>query len=134
MKKLDNFISSLKILHKIDFTIANKDEIYRMGIVGQFNLTFELAWKSLKAVLLAHSVAEAVDGSPREIIRLGYQFGFIDEADTWLLMLKKRNLSIHIYNEEQIDELIILIRDSFTPAFDSLANTLKEKLNDFDLK
>ena len=43
-------------------------------------------------------------------------------------MLKKRNTSVHIYNEEEIDELIMLIRDSFLPAFTDLQITLKEKL------
>ncbi len=42
-------------------------------------------------------------------------------------MLKKRNLSVHIYDEEEIDELILLIRDSFTPAFQTLCDTLKDK-------
>lgn len=44
-----------------------------------------------------------------------------------MLMLKKRNLSVHIYAEEEIDELIILIRDSFVPALTTLAGTLKQK-------
>ena len=32
-------------------------------------------------------------------------------------MLKKRNLSVYLYNEAEIDELLILIRDKFIPAF-----------------
>ena len=43
-------------------------------------------------------------------------------------MLKKRNTSVHIYNEEEIDEMIMLIRDSFLPAFTELEKILKEKL------
>ena len=42
------------------------DEIYRTGIIGQFNLTFELAWKALQQVLRVHGVVEAETGSPRE--------------------------------------------------------------------
>lgn len=40
-------------------------------------------------------------------------------------MLKKRNTSVHIYNE---DEVIVLIRDSFIPAFAALKDTLAKKL------
>ena len=43
-------------------------------------------------------------------------------------MLKKRNVSVHLYNEDDIDEMILLIRDSFIPAFSALEKTLQEKL------
>ena len=43
-------------------------------------------------------------------------------------MLKKRNTSVHIYNEQEVDEMILLIRDSFIPAFVALEKTLREKL------
>ena len=43
-------------------------------------------------------------------------------------MLRIRNHSIHIYDEERIDETLLLIRDSFLPAFRKLAETLQEKL------
>ena len=35
-------------------------------------------------------------------------------------MLKKRNVSLLIYNEDDIDEMILLVRDSFIPAFSAL--------------
>lgn len=131
MKKLDNFCNSLRVLSNADFTKGIEDEIYRTGIVGQFNLTFELAWKSLQEVLQIYSVAGSDIGSPRDILKLAYKTGFISDANVWLLMLKKRNLSVHIYSEEDIDELIILIRDSFIPAFKILADTLTQKLQEF---
>ena len=74
----------------------------------------------------------AETGSPREILKLAYKTGFIQNDDVWLTMLKKRNSSVRIYNEEEIDELILLIRDSFIPVFDELAKTLKEKMEEAD--
>ena len=38
--------------------------------------------------------------------------------------------TIHIYNEEEVDEMIMLIRDSFIPAFTVLKDTLVKKLED----
>jgi len=122
MKKLDNFSNCLKILKNADFELADNDDIYRTGIIGQFNLTFELAWKALQAVLRVHGADGADTGSPREILQLGYKFNFVENSPVWLLMLKKRNQSVHIYNEEEVDEMIILIRDSFIPAFAELEN------------
>lgn len=128
MKKLDNFSSCLDVLRRADFEIAEENEIYRTGIIWQFNLTLELAWKALQEILKLHGAAGAETGSPREILQLGYKLGFLNDSAVWLLMLKKRNVSVHIYNEDDIDEMILLIRDSFIPAFSALEKTLQEKL------
>ena len=127
MKKLDNFSNCLTILRNADFKLADNNDIYRTGVIGQFNLTFELAWKALQEILRLHG-AEADTGSPREILQLGYKLGFVNDSAVWLLMLKKRNTSVHIYNEQEVDEMILLIRDSFIPAFVALEKTLREKL------
>lgn len=128
MKKLDNFSNCLDVLKRADFSMADHDEIYRTGVVGQFNLTFELAWKALQAVLRLHGVEAAQTGSPREILQLGYKLGFVSDEAVWLAMLKKRNTMAHIYDENEVDELLLLIRDSFIPAFAALQAVLSEKL------
>ena len=130
MKKLDNFSNCLAILADADFTLAETNDIYRTGIIGQFNLTFELAWKALQEILKIHGVDGSSTGSPREILQLGYKTGFLKDSEVWLLMLKKRNTSVHIYNEEDVDEMILLIRDSFIPAFLVLKETLIKKLDE----
>lgn len=128
MKKLDNFSNCLTILRNADFKLADNNDIYRTGVIGQFNLTFELAWKALQEILRLHGAGGADTGSPREILQLGYKLGFVNDSAVWLLMLKKRNTSVHIYNEQEVDEMILLIRDSFIPAFVALEKTLREKL------
>lgn len=130
MKKLDNFAKCLNVLKNADFNFANDNEIYRTGVIGQFNLTFELAWKALQAVLRIHGAEGAETGSPREIFQLGYKLGFVEDSAVWLAMLKKRNTSVHIYDDDEIDEMLLLIRDSFTPAFVVLQNTLEKKLEE----
>ena len=132
MKKLDNFSNCLRVLKNADFELADSNEIYRTGVIGQFNLTFELAWKALQAVLRLHGAEGADTGSPREILQLGYKFGFINDSSVWLLMLKKRNLSVRIYNEEDVEETIVLIRDSFITAFVDLEKVLEKKVEEAD--
>lgn len=130
MKKLDNFTNCLDVLKGADFKLAENNDIYRTGIIGQFNLTFELSWKALQAVLRIHGVEGAETGSPREILQLGYKLGFVNDSAVWLLMLKKRNTSVHVYDEDEIDEMIALIRDSFIPAFVVLEKTLRAKFDE----
>lgn len=128
MKKLDNFINCLAVLANADFKLAETNDIYRTGIIGQFNPTFELAWKALQEIMRMHGIEEASTGSPREILQLAYKIGFISDSEVWLLMLKKRNTSV--YNEDEVDEMILLIRDSFIPAFTALKDTLVKKLDE----
>ena len=132
MKKLDNFSNCLRDLKNADFELADSNEIYRTGVIGQFNLTFELAWKALQAVLRLHGAEGADTGSPRDILQLGYKFGFINDSSVWLLMLKKRNLSVRIYNKEDVEETIVLIRDSFITAFVDLEKVLEKKVEEAD--
>lgn len=128
------FSTHLKLLKTADFEMANNNDIYRTGVIGQFNITFELAWKALQAVLRVHGAEGSETGSPREILQLGYKVGFINGQSVWITMLKKRNTSIHIYDEEEVDEMLLLIRDSFIPAFIVLEKTLREKMKGIDDK
>lgn len=125
-KKLNNFLNCLEVLKKADFGNVS-DDIYRRGIICQWDRTFELAWKALQEIMRVHGVSGAQTGSPREILKLGCKCGFVRDENTWLTMLKMRNTSIHIYNEEEISEMISHIRDSFIYAFEALAATLTEK-------
>ena len=89
MKKIDNFSASLTALKEADFAQAKASVIYRTGIVGQFNLTFELAWKALQAVLRLHNVNGAETGSPLSILKLAYKCGFISDSEVWILIEKE---------------------------------------------
>ena len=126
VKKFDAFAKSLAVLSKSNRETT--DEIYRMGIIGQFHLTFELSWKALREILLLHGVSEAASGSPREIIKAGYQFHFPDDENLWLDMLKRHNLTTHIYNEQFADELVALIFGKYIAALENLRDELNQRL------
>lgn len=127
VKKFDAFAKCLKVL--LDADRNRTDEIYHMGIIRQFHLTFELAWKALREVLLIHGVNEAKTGSPREILKAGYKFYFISDEELWLEMLKRRNEAIHIYDANIAAQLVNLIFDKYMAAFIKLRDELSRRLN-----
>lgn len=129
MKKYENFLGSLSVLKNADREMAKADEIYRTGVVGQFNLSFELSWKLLQAVLRLHSVSEAESGSPREILKLGFKYSFLDDEQTWLSMQRDRNTSVHIYAEEDIEKITERIFGSYIKAFEDFALKMKSKID-----
>ncbi len=133
MKKYDNFCGCFETLCKSDRKKAAEDEIYRTGVIGQFNLTFELAWKLLQAVLREYSVSEAHSGSPREIIKLGFKVGFIDDEKGWLMMQRDRNNSVHIYNEEDINEITDHIFEVYIPMFRVFKEKMAEKIREVEV-
>lgn len=132
MKKHENFCRCLDILKGSDRRLAAENEIYRTGVIGQFNLTFELAWKLLQEVLRAYSVSDAQSGSPREIIKLGFKVNFINHEQDWLSMQKDRNSSVHIYNEEDINEIIKRIFDVYIPLFEGFERKMAEKIKEIE--
>ena len=132
VKKYATFVKSLAVLLRSNRNF--NDEIYRMGIIGQFHLTFELSWKALREVLLIHGVSEAISGSPREIIKAGYKFNFISDENIWLDMLRRRNQAIHIYNEGIAIELVALIFDKYLSAFVNLRDELDKRTQNQSLK
>ena len=126
MKKLDNFTSSLNVLKNADFNLVHENEIYRMGVIGQFNLTFELAWKLMKAVLEEHGRFQQKIGSPRVIIKTAYQCGMISDCDGWLELLETRNLLAHTYSDEQALKAIRDIKVSYLSLFELLKREIDE--------
>lgn len=51
--------------------------------------------------------------SPRSSIREGWKQGMISDAEAWLDMQEKRNLSSHTYNESTALEVYRLIKDKY---------------------
>lgn len=129
MKKFDAFKKSLEVLLRAEKEKAASDEIYSMGVIGRFNLTFELAWKSVKEVLELHGVSNFKTGSPREILKTAYQFNFLSDEKVWLDMLKSRNTIAHMYDEAAAIELANAIFDNYMAA---LVN-LREKIADAEI-
>lgn len=128
MKKFDNFMKVLDVLKSADFTLAATDDIYRAGVIAQYNLTFELCWKCLQEVLRLNGVLDAVTGSPRDILKLAFKTGLIDNEDIWLKMLLARNIITHIYSSENAMNIIDQIKNTYIPTFDILKDIISLKI------
>lgn len=129
MKKFDNFVSHLTVLQKSpDQDLSN--EFILSGIIDKFSIQFELGWKVLKELLLYMGISAGKTGSPREIIKEAYQcFDFIEE-EQWLLMLKERNNTAHIYDEKAANALVQQIITDFIPEFKNLKSGIEHQYSD----
>lgn len=123
--KRDNLKKSREVLAKSDYNKGLEDEIYRAGVIHVFNVTFELAWKSIQEVFKEDGVELAI-GSPRQVLKEAYQLGYLREETVWLDMLKDQNTIAHIYDESYSNELYNRIFDEYIPAFSKLAKDLEQ--------
>jgi len=130
MKKIDNFTSSLNLLANADYSRANDDEIYRSGIAHQYSLTFELAWKALKQFMQDRGIEAAVTGSTIDIIRLAFQAELIDDFSIWRQMSRDRNITNHVYNADEVDQLIHNIQTQYLNELKKLQRTLTQKITE----
>jgi nucleotidyltransferase substrate binding protein (TIGR01987 family) len=125
-QRLENFGKALAQLE----AACQKDsysDLERAGLVQVFELTFELAWKTLKDLLFYEGFGV---NSPREVIRKAHGVQYLDEAETETLLdgLEKRNLLSHTYEESTAEEAEELIRNHYAPALRKLFDTLRNKL------
>ncbi|MCD8050045.1 MAG: nucleotidyltransferase substrate binding protein [Clostridia bacterium] len=126
------FSKELDILQPVDYNLARENVIYRTGIVFQFYNVFDSAWKAMQEVLKSHGANPTLLGSPREIIKLGFSYGFVNDEEAWLGMLKDRNIAAHVYNENKIIEMLNRIKTQYTAAFINLKTTLAAKIAEIE--
>ena len=126
MKKFDQYSRHLQVLCRAEQEDITNEFIIS-GIIDKFYIQFELGWKVLKELLRYEGANQAATGSPREIIKTAYAyFDFIEES-IWLEMLRDRNDTTHIYNEEAAQQLVEKILHRYIAVFVTLEQHIRER-------
>lgn len=123
-QRFQNFSKSFSLLADA-LEIKNPDITQRAGTIQFFEMTFELAWKTMKDFLVNEGFTDIQ--SPRRTLKEGFQFGLITDKE-WLSMLRDRNITSHIYDEEKVLEIYELIVAKYFPLLSGLADDLKTRL------
>ena len=84
------------------------NELEAQGLIKAFEYTYELAWNMLRDDLLFQGNS-ALHGS-RDTLRLAFERGLIRDGEDWMLMLQDRNLTVHAYNDESAQQILVNIR------------------------
>lgn len=85
------------------FRINDKTEQERAGSIQAFEYCFELSWKIMRKLLEERG---KIANSPRETFRMAALEGFIDDPEIWFDFIKKRNLTVHTYNQNYAEEVL----------------------------
>ena len=74
------------------------DSFVLSGTSAKFSITFDLAWKDMKDILVQYyAITGFVTGSPREVLKQSFLAKLIT-GDEWIDMLKIRNQLAHDYD------------------------------------
>ncbi len=80
------------------------------GTIKRFEFALELTWKTLKRLLDAQGRRVSL---PREVLKHAYAAGWLDDETAWLQMLKDRNETSHIYDEDMARRIYGHIKTNF---------------------
>jgi len=93
----------------------------KAGAIQAFEFCYELAWKTMRKALALRGIEV---NSPRETFREASREHFIPNPEPWFEFLKKRNLTVHTYDEENAEEIIRSF-DSFSIELAQLIRNLE---------
>lgn len=108
-RSLQNLEKSLHADMKADFVLE--------GTVLNYNLTFDIAWKVMKDILIKElGILDFAVGSPRETLQQAFTNGIVHD-DEWMQMLRVRNRLAHDYDGSFAEEQFKNIINVYYPLF-----------------
>lgn len=128
-KRIEELIKDYQnALERLDEALKedlSKGSIIIDGVIQRFEFTFELAWKTLKAVLEFQGVEAS---TPRAAVKEGFQAKILADGDGWIDMLEDRNKTSHIYNEKQAKIIYEKIKKKHRALLSQLASSLRSQI------
>ena len=126
LQRLENYCKALATLQRA-LEIANQStlsELEELGLIQTFKSTHELSWLLLKDYLADQGVS-GISGS-RDAVREAVVRELLPAGteDTWMAMIRSRNVTSHTYNPALAHEIATLIQLSYAPALVSLQHEL----------
>ena len=106
-RDLTSLVRSIKILREsVEDNLRNgsmfsplQQETFRSGIIQNFEIVYELCWKTMKRWIEENVSPDVLFGAPRiELFRRAAENGLIDSVEQWMAFHQARNSTSHIYS------------------------------------
>jgi len=130
-EKFEKAYKKLKEACSKVFEEKYEKEILVEVVTKRFEYTFESLWKLLKEILYTEGIE---CNTPLSCFKEAYKLNLIDEEDQDIfpLMVNKRNLIVHIYNEDDAYEIYLLIKNTFVNSIERIFENIKDKIKDYN--
>ncbi len=116
---IENLLKAQNKFEQFRKNLASEQE--KAGAVQAFEFCYELAWKTIKRLLEQPSKQIY---SPRDAFREGAIAGLITTPDRWFEFIQIRNLTVHTYDERNI-EVVIATFENFSKNLADLVQNIK---------
>lgn len=123
MNNYEKFFANLQVLQNADPKQAYSDEKYRVDLIKLFNVTFGMASKILSEALCNIASVQEI-GNPEDFFQVCVDKGLINDSQIWENMQNDRNLSLFIYNEKTMADILVRVITSYIPELSDFANKL----------
>lgn len=137
-QRFSNYVKALQKLEEAVLYIQNNtlsektnfvlDEILKEGLIQRFEYTHELAWNLMKDY--AFYQGNSIIGGSRDATREAFSLQLVSDGHVWMEMIKSRNETSHLYNQEIADEVFSKIINLYYPAFLEFKSTMLQKDED----
>ena len=117
-QRFNNYNKALRDLTS-DIALRESRELSRLeekGLIQSFEMVHELAWNVLKDYLEEEAGTMGLLGS-KDSTREAFKRGLIEEGEVWMDMIKSRNLTSHLYDEETARQIVGDLCRLFHPCF-----------------
>jgi nucleotidyltransferase substrate binding protein (TIGR01987 family) len=122
-QRFDNFKSAFRQLEAA-CALDEYSELEFSGLIKSFEIAFEMAWKTLKDLLMY----EGFDvNSPRTTIQQAFDSALINDLSPWIEALESRNVLSHNYDKNIAAGAEFLIKGTFLPMLRRVMETLKRR-------
>ncbi|MDO4383119.1 MAG: HI0074 family nucleotidyltransferase substrate-binding subunit [Eubacteriales bacterium] len=124
-RRFQSFCNSLEALAEARERDMS-DSFVLSGTSAKFSITFDLAWKTMKDILVQYyAITGFISGSPREVLRESYKANLISD-DAWMEMLKVRNALAHDYDCEIVKTYCNAIVEQYIDLFYEFKKVVQE--------
>ena len=125
-----NYTPLVQVRDTLDRVLQSaQNEAEKMGVVQAFEIAYELSWRILKKILKFRGVDTS---AARDVFRESAKLKLLTDAEQWFAYLKKRNITVHAYRKEILDELFANTAKEFLTDLDYLLNQLEKQAPDYD--
>jgi nucleotidyltransferase substrate binding protein (TIGR01987 family) len=127
-QRFEHFIGAFKQLKNAKNIQLERSftELELQGVIQAFEVTQELSWKVMKDFLEEQGKTDLF-GS-KNAVKEAFNVGLITNGETWLEMIKSRNITSHIYDHSEILEILTIILNDYFERFTEFELKMKNYL------
>lgn len=123
IQRINSFLQAYTTFQEVLKEPFLSNAIMRDASIQRFEYTVDAGWKALKEVLREQFGIEVA--SPITAFREAFAQNLISKNDRWIDMVKARNETSHIYNEQNAIKVVSFFKE-YEALLGELATTLKK--------